>query len=214
MKTHESIRLCFVRHAQARADDGSYGDETPLSVVGERQAVLLGQALINRGTPAAVYSSPYPRCLETARPLCAALGLAPRVDRRLREFELDRCTLVHALTRPDLLIWDSMHRGRPDGESLGEFSGRVASFLDETVEEYLGAEVIVVTHSGVIDAAMRWCMGMPSDAPWLHDLPLSNASVTEVEFWPRGRVEGGAPRYSAIVRIGDVVHLSDCASEI
>ena len=81
-------------------------------------------------------------------------------------------------------------------------------------EKHLGHDLIVITHAGVIDAAMRWCVGLPSDAPWIHDFPLSNGSLTEVEYWPQGRVDGGAPRYSAVVRIGDVTHLVECKTEI
>jgi broad specificity phosphatase PhoE len=132
----------------------------------------------------------------------------------LREFEFDTCTLSEAMSRPDLVIWDSTHRGTVTGETLANFSRRVTRFLDEVTALHLGEDVVLVTHSGVIDAAIRWCIGVPAESPWMHDFPLSNASITEVEFWPHGRVDGGAPRYSAFLRVADCSHILDCASDM
>ena len=209
-----SVRLLLVRHAQARAADDSYDNETRLSPLGHRQAAAAAQVLLGRPVPAAIYASPYPRCVETAGPLCQELRQAPRLDPRLREFEMEKATLSMVLSRPDLLIWESSHRGTANGETLTEFSSRVSRCLSEIAQEHLGAEVVLFTHSGVIDAAVRWLVGLPEEAPWMHDLPLSNASITEVEFWPRGRVRGGAPRYAALLRIADTRHLMDCGSEL
>jgi broad specificity phosphatase PhoE len=214
LNPYASIRLCFVRHGQARAADGFYNELTPLSPVGERQAVVVANELLRGATATALYSSPYVRCIETAKRICEALRLAPRLDARLREFEFENCTLAETLTRPDLVIWDSTHRAKPNGETLAEFSSRVSALLDEIIEEHLGSGVVLVTHSGVIDAAIRWCVGLSSQTPWMHDFALANASITEVEFWPRGRVEGGAPRYATILRIADTGHLVDVASEM
>jgi len=213
MQDRRSVRLLFVRHAQARAADDSYDNETRLSALGQRQAAAAAHTLSERRIPAAIYASPYPRCVETAGPLCREFGQEPHLDGRLREFEMEKATLATVLSRPDLLIWDCRHRGKTDGESLSEFSGRVSGCLAEIAEAHLGAEVVLFTHSGVIDAAVRWLVGLPPEAPWMHDLPLSNASITEVEFWPRGRLPGGAPRYAALLRIADTSHLVDCRSE-
>jgi broad specificity phosphatase PhoE len=212
MDEQPSLRLTFVRHAQARAHDSSYDEHTPLSVLGRRQAEAVAQALRERERPQAIYSSPYPRCVETARPLWEALALEPLFDSRLREFEFEKQTLAVALTRPDLLIWNAAHRGHPTGETLREFSLRVYGWLDEVAERHLRGAAVVFTHSGVIDAAIRWSVGLSPDAPWLHDFPLSNASVTELQYWPRGRVAGGGPRYAGFERVGDTTHLLDCHS--
>jgi probable phosphoglycerate mutase len=170
--------------------------------------------LLERDPFEAIYSSPLPRCVETATPFCEALRLNPIFDRRLVEFEFAEQTLPAALTRPDLLIWDRVHRGHPAGETLSEFSERVYGWLDEVAERHLGSAVAVFTHSGVIDAAIRWAVGLSVDAPWMHDFPVSNASVTELEFWPRGRVAEGAPRYTEFLRIAETTHLLDCHSSM
>ena len=45
--TLDPVRLYLVRHGQARADDGSYGHDTPLSPLGRRQAEAVAVGLAN-----------------------------------------------------------------------------------------------------------------------------------------------------------------------
>ena len=73
---------------------------------------------------------------------------------------------------------------------------------------------MVVSHAGTIDATLRWALGITPDTPWQHEFELANASITELEFWPRGRIRGGASRYAVLRRVGDVTHLGDLVSEI
>jgi probable phosphoglycerate mutase len=208
----DSTTLILVRHGQARAGDGSYGRETPLSDLGRLQAAAVAHELAARAPPAAVYSSPLPRAVQTATPLCARLDLKAVVDPRLAELELGSGSLELAQQKPDLVIWRPEHRGVENGETLGEFSARVAAFCDETVGRHLGQRVAVVAHSGTIDAVVRWSLGLTPASPWQHELALANASISEVELWPHGRVPGGAPRYAVLRRVGDVTHLGTLAS--
>ncbi len=208
-----STTLILARHAQARSRDGSYDRHTPLSDLGLRQAAALAMHLLEPPRPAVVYSSPWTRAAETAAPLCERLDVAPVIDDRLVEFELPGQTLESA-SRPDLVVWQGDHRGVEDGESLREFSLRVAHFFEEIVGPHLGERVVVVSHSGTMDAAVRWAMGVPPSSPWQHDLLCPNACITELDLWPQGRVPGGSPRYAAIRRVGDVGHLGDLASEM
>ena len=43
---------------------------------------------------------------------------------------------------------------------------------------------------------------------------LANGSITELEFWPQGRVPGGSPRYAVLRCVGDVAHLGDLISDL
>ena len=49
--------------------------------------------------------------------------------------------------------------------------------------------------------------GLPAESSWQHEFDLATASITELAVWPSGRVPGGAPRYTVILRVGDVRHL-------
>ena len=121
---------------------------------------------------------------------------------------------VSAEDRPDLLVWQSDHRGRPDGGTRGEFAARLASFGDDISERHVGERVVVTAHAGTIDAVLRWAIGLPSSSPWQYEVDLANGSITEIEYWPRGRVAGGAPRYAVLVRVGDTAHLGDLVSDL
>ena len=206
--------LLLVRHGQARAPDGnSYGRATPLSQLGRLQAAALAEEIVGVEPPVAVYTSPLPRAVETATALCEQLGLKAIVDRRLTEFELGTQPLASILERPDLLIWQPEDRAA-DGETLREFSARVAAFCDEVVERHLRERVAVVSHAGTIDASLRWSLAMAAATPWEHEFDIGNASITEIEFWPHGRIRGGALRYAVLRRIGDVQHLGHLISEM
>lgn len=206
---HPSTELLLVRHGQARAEDGSYGAQTPLSELGALQAEAVASALVAERRPAAIYASPLPRASDTAAPLVARIGEGLRVDTRLEEFALPELTLREVEARPDLVLWRPEHRGIPEGETLRAFSLRVAAFCEDVVARHLGERVVAVAHSGTIDAALRWAVGLDPGSPWHHDFTLRTASITELRCWPRGRAPGGAPRYAAIGAIGRIDHLGE-----
>ena len=211
---NKSTTLIMVRHGQARTDDGSYNRETPLNQVGRLQAAATAKQIGSSSLPTAVYTSPFPRALETAVLLCERLELEPIVEPRLAEFELPSTSLESAQQRPDLILWRSDHSGVANGETLGDFCVRVGACCEEIVQHHLKGYVVVVSHAGTIEAAIRWAIGLEPSAPWQHEFDLANGSITELEIWPEGRVEGGAPRYARLGRIGDAVHLGKMASEI
>jgi len=199
----ESTILFLIRHGQARAGNTSLPG---------REAAAVARA-VSCDRIAAVYTSPLPRAVETAAPLCERLGLAPILEPRLTEFEMGSLAIEARQERPDLAIW------RPgdlavDGESLGAFSARVAEVCQQVSEQHVGGRVAVVAHAGTIDAALRWSLGLTSASLWQHEFNLANGSITEIEFWPRGRVASGAPRYSLIQRVGDVLHLGGLNSDL
>jgi broad specificity phosphatase PhoE len=119
------------------ASDGSYDENTPLTELGHRQATQLADALAAGTRLVVVYSSPYPRALETATPLCQQLVVRPSVDPRLAEFQLGTGSFESIPQRPDLIVWRPEHRGVEHGETLGEFSARVAAFRNEVVERHV-----------------------------------------------------------------------------
>ena len=211
---YPATTLVLVRHGQARAiGSADIGRDTPLSELGRRQVEALARELAAGEPVAAVYTSPLPRAVETAEVLCERLGLAAVVDVRLAEFELGTRSVESIQQRPDLLIWRA-DDSATDGETLRDFSTRVVDFCDEVVERHPVERVAIVSHAGTIDATLRWALGIATDSPWQQEFDVANASITEVAFWPRGRVRGGSPRYAVLRRLGDVAHLGGMATEI
>ena len=211
---YPAIPLFLIRHGQARAGDGSYGPDTPLSERGRAQAEKIADAWMGKDPPDVVYTSPYPRAVETSAPLCRRLGLEAVIESRLAEFEMDTQPLAEAEERPDLLLWHPEHRGAERGETLREFSVRAGAYCEEVVTRHERQRVVLFTHAGTIDAILRWLLGISPTSPWQHEFDLGNASITEVHYWPRGRVRGGAPRYAFLRRVGDTMHLGDLASNL
>ena len=206
--------VLLVRHGQARSEDGTYDWDTPLTEIGHLQAAAAAHEVASGGPVAAVYSSPWPRALETSAPLCDRLGLEVLVDSRLTEFDLGSGTIGSVLQRPDLLVWRPGQSAYEGSETLRDFCARVGAFCEEAVERWLGNRFVVVTHSGTIEAVIRWALGLLPEHPWQSEFDLANGSITEMAFWPRGRLDGGAPRYTAIKRIGDARHLAHLVTEI
>jgi broad specificity phosphatase PhoE len=199
------VRLLVIRHGHIDPTV-ALGPDTPLSARGQAQADWLGPTLGREGV-ASLISSPFPRALDTAKRLAGPIGLEVRVEEALGEFLLgwegERSYEDVQDARPDLALWHPEHRGAC--ESLADFQTRVTAFMTSVVLHAAeGDAVVLVTHAGVIDAIVRWAVGLTSRNPWLAEVEVPHASVTEIWHWPRGRTRDGAPRYSVLRRLGDV----------
>ena len=216
MTDFPSLRLFLVRHAQARNAPGTSYEDASLSALGRGQATAVARACAER-RPDALYASPAPRARETAGLISAATGLPATVDERLLEYRFGSITDPNLTMeqlrerRDDLLAWHPDRTLAPDGETIREFAVRVMAVTDEIVARHVarhvGQRVVVVSHAGTIDVTMRWAIGIGPGTPVLHDFPIANASISELIHWPRGRMAGGAPRYTEFASVGSVDHL-------
>ena len=189
----------MIRHGQASwGKSADFGRTAPLTDLGRRQVAALASELRAREPVEALYTSPFSRAVETAELLSDKLGLRSVVEPRLAEFELEGATIENVEKRLDLLIWRPEHRSA-SGETLARFCTRVATFCEDKARLHVGERVAVVSHAGTIGATIRWSQGIGPDAPWEHDFEVPNASITELEHWPHGRIKGGAPRYTSLL---------------
>src|SRR5688572_8804782 len=157
MDANESLRFLVVRHAHID-HSVALGPDTPLSPRGQAQADWLGPALGAEGVTA-LLTSPFPRARETAARLAGPLGLQPTVESALAEFEIGiEGVASYAESqelRSDLAMWQPEHRG--PRESLADFQTRVTALLTAlSLRAAAGDTLVLVTHAGVIDAALRW----------------------------------------------------------
>lgn len=203
----------LVRHAQMQAGGHNGG----LSETGRRQAAAVVTA-IDWTRVDHIIASPLRRTVETAE----AFGREFELDARLAEFEFGEAWPSPQETnaeRLNLVLWRAEH-GRPGGDTLGGFQARVAAAFDGLAMRHGGRRLVVVTHSGTIDAALRWAYNLPHDADWMTEADCVNASITEIAHWPRGRfapeladagtgrlLVPGAPRYWLVRRVADRHHL-------
>ena len=120
----------LVRHADCYQDITNTTDP-PLSALGREQAARLAER-VKRARPAAIYSSPYRRAIETAH----AISDDVRIDDRLVEMDL----VVNEDGSLDL---------REPPTSVVD---RMRAAVDEMRERHSGQRVIVISHGAAIIA--------------------------------------------------------------
>jgi alpha-ribazole phosphatase/probable phosphoglycerate mutase len=128
-----------------------------------------------------VYTSPRRRARETAELLGAAL-----VDERLRELdfgELEGRTYDEiASEHPDLYrrwMEEPTRVCFPGGEGFDDLRARACSALAEIRGAHDGATIAVVTHGGVIRAALADVLGLPAERIFAFDVAYCSVSVID-----------------------------------
>ena len=176
--------------------------DPPLSAEGLRQAELLGQRLAHRRF-AGFYASDLMRALQTAKAIGASIGQTPTPEPLLRDIFLGDW---EGLTTSDIAErypeewaawvekpdWDVV----PGGEGAALFQARVAAAVGEIVERHPHADVLVVTHGGVIQVALHRIVGRASRG--LFPFKIQNASISLIELRNGRTIIGG---------VNDIAHL-------
>jgi broad specificity phosphatase PhoE len=187
--------------------------DTPLSALGERQALALGRwygEMSAKHQPNVVLCSPYVRAVQTSSILLDAAGIDTSTltllrDERLREKEfgvLDRLTKVGIRQKYPELSEQRAHVGKfyfrpPGGESWCDVLLRLRSVLDTLTREYRRQRVLIVAHQVIVNC-LRYLLERMSEEQIMEidrgaDVP--NCSVTSYEFDPRaGRAGKLLPR--------------------
>ena len=146
--------IWLVRHADCYRDMVETEDP-PLSALGRDQARRLA-ARIQRANPAAIYSSPYRRAMETAKAITDDL----RVDQRLVEMPLD-------------ISEDGTLEFKETPESA---VARMRGVVDDIVAAHDGQRVVVVSHAASIIACLTDVMRL--EAGQLRVLPYYTSVST------------------------------------
>jgi broad specificity phosphatase PhoE len=153
---------------------------------------------------AAVYTSTLARAIESAEVLAAVLtpGRRPVSDCELCEIHEPARDGQPQKRRQDILAAVGFQRpSSPGAESYEAFFRRAAARLERIVSDHDGQTVVVVTHLGVIRAAVSVFGRSPMGQGLL--LVSDNASVTELVHDP----SANRPYVWKLVRHNDVAHL-------
>ena len=147
--------IVLVRHAEAVApSDPRYEqNDRPLAGGGHREAQRLSDQLAAEAV-AAIYSSPYPRAVQTVEPLARLLGLEISLVDDLRERLLSRGALPdwrEQLQRS----WTDFGYARTDGESSAEAQRRVSGVLSTLRRGHSGGRIVVASHGNLIALALH-----------------------------------------------------------
>ncbi|GAC1473279.1 MAG: hypothetical protein PVS2B1_15760 [Candidatus Dormibacteraceae bacterium] len=122
--------ILLIRHADCYEDLADTADP-PLSKLGLGQAARLAERL-RRVPPAAVYSSPYRRAIETSKAFTSDI----QVDQRLVEMKVE------------VSEGGSLELSEPPSGVIE----RMRAFIDEITERHAGQRVAVVGHGAAIIA--------------------------------------------------------------
>ena len=177
-------RLLLIRHAEPDEDARGrcYGRlDVGLSPTGLESAERLAETLRPVRLDA-VYVSPRLRAVQTA----TALGGNRTVDDRLRELDFGQF---------EGRTYDEIEREQPEffqswmetptlvrfpgGESYAELRERVAAAVDEIVAANDGRTVALVSHGGVIRAALAVALGLPDERAFALDVGYARVSVVD-----------------------------------
>jgi alpha-ribazole phosphatase len=179
-----TTRLLLIRHG-APHDDGRgrcYGTlDYGLSELGRRQSAELAARLENVGI-GTVVSSPRARAKETA----SVLGRDVDVDERLRELDFGELEGRRydeiAREQPSLYRkWMTEPTGVrfPGGEAFDDLRARAAAAITDLVGASTGEAIAVVTHGGVVRAALADALGLPSERIFRLDVGYCRVTVVD-----------------------------------
>jgi broad specificity phosphatase PhoE len=171
--------LLLVRHAPTAASRAAaFPLDEPLDREASAAAAQLAAVIPPHGE---VLCSPALRCRQTA----TAAGLTPTLDPRLAECDFGDwagSTLadVDAVDPEGARAWMLDPDAAPHrGETLSAFIARVAGWLDD--QRQRSGSATVITHGGVVKAAVLHALGAPRQAFWrIEAAPLS---VTELRAY-------------------------------
>jgi len=171
-----ACELVFVRHGEQAFVANmplSEGVDAPLTELGQRQAVAVGERFATAEIDA-VYTSTMQRARNTGLAIAGHHNLEISERHSLREIHLweqlpqDK-GLVESLGEDELRrIMRDANRSRrwdsyPHGENREAFRERVVSAVEEIIANHLGQRVVIACHGGVINAYLAYVMQSPLD---------------------------------------------------
>lgn len=175
-------RMILARHGETdlnRKGIGVGSIDVPLNDEGKRQARVIGFNLNGRQI-STIQSSPMVRGKETALIIADKIQFDPGKiiwDERLRE----RCGgILEGKPVPGGNIQEAFNYSRTPAEAevLEHFENRIAEFLKAYHERFSGANSLIVTHSHVILAILKFAYG------WVNKDLLGYQLPGHDQLWP------------------------------
>lgn len=209
-------RLILIRHGESdvtvRRVIGGPSTCNGLSELGRRQSERLRDRFTETGElgdATHLYSSAYPRAIETAAIVAPVLGLETVIDEGFGEHnpgpECDGMPFADFIEQYGMPDWETDRHAVtfPGGETVAEFHHRVGSTIGRVLREHPDATLVVSCHGGVVDATFRYLLRLPVTGGF--ELHTRNTSMTEFV--------GGRPGQWRLVRYNDAAHLAGLPSE-
>ncbi|MCC7119510.1 MAG: alpha-ribazole phosphatase [Anaerolineales bacterium] len=184
------MRLLLARHGQTDWNiAGRYQGQSdiPLNPTGSQQAGRLAKRLSSE-TIHAVYSSDLSRAKDTAQAIANFHPLTIQTDSRWRELSFGaweglnyQQMSAHSPEVFEKWMLDPQHISTPNGETLSELSRRVISAFDEIKSKHADQTVLVISHSGALQALLATLLGVDLNRYW--QFKLAQASLSELQVY-------------------------------
>lgn len=170
MSTETVVYL--IRHGSTEVNESGRmqgGQDAPLSALGRQQATCIGQFL-RQAPPAALYTSPLRRAVETTQQIAAQcpapiVPLPALTERSYGVFDgLTFAEVAQQRARMGVESVDPTHdwEGVDGVEDDAAVWGRVKSPFQECLVRHRGEAFGLVTHSGVIQAMLYYIFEIPA----------------------------------------------------
>jgi len=196
-----ATELMLIRHGNAVRINGDYV-HAPLTALGQEQAGLTGEYFTGSQIQlGGFYSSPLRRTQETAGIIGSKIGQKAELQdgvQELRFHEMPALVLLEFLSITDPV--EDYLDARAGKSIRWPIEGRVAEVLLALVAKHSEQRIAVVTHSGVISAALSWYFPEKRWTWWR--TIVSNCSLT------RFKVDGP---HAELLAVNDVKHLTPAA---
>jgi alpha-ribazole phosphatase len=173
--------LLLIRHAETDMSGRFCGhSDPPVNQAGRGQIEALLSRLQEKKI-AAVYSSDLARAVTTAAALAAFFSVSCILRPALREIHFGSWEglswqEIEARSPTEAAQWlaDYPHRAAPQGEMVADFERRALTEIGSIFDCNPRRSVAVVTHAGVMRAALHSLCGIDSAAAWrLTEAPCS-----------------------------------------
>ncbi len=199
------MNLILVRHGQTKSNKlGRIQgvNNSPLTGVGSGQAEAAARALVS-DAPFALYASPLPRALQTAKAIGSLAGVQPVEVKELIEMDVGE---FEGLSGPQLrerfpdvmLCWDEDPASTvmPGGESLYDVRDRAWPAVQSLAGRHESETVVAVTHNFTIHTIV--CAAL--------DMPLNNFRKLRIDLGSITRLDVTLAR-TTLVSLNETWHL-------
>ena len=169
--------LCY---GQSDIDVAASFNEEQLQVINKLSALKQGGVELHT-----IISSPLQRCTKLAHAINLALDFGEvSEDKRLMELNFGDWELQawDAIPRTAFDIWadDYANLAPPNGETFGELHLRAKSFIADVSHHSPNANIVVVTHGGMIRAMLAEVLQIPLKR--LFRFQVDCGSITQLAF--------------------------------
>ena len=163
--------------------------ELPLTETGRREAEAAAKRIAASWRPAAIYTSPMGRCVETGAAIGRAVGLTPSAVRDLNDIHygdwqgLTRDE-AHARWPAEVDLWYAHPDWAviPNGENLQLVLARAVSGLRDIVRRHPEDPAVLVAHDSVNRLLLLHALELPLSRYW--HIKQSPCCINELDFGP------------------------------